>query len=46
MGLLKTKKLLAMPLFSFKGAVMYLISNLALAPKTLRRNISPDLVIR
>lgn len=44
-GLFKTKKLLAMPLFPFKGAVMYLIGNLALAPKTLRRNISSDLVV-
>ena len=42
--LLKPEKLLAMPLFPFKGAVMYLVGNLALTPKPLSSDIGTNLI--
>ena len=40
------KDLVAMSLFSIKRAIMYVIGNVPLTPKTLGGNIGPDLIIR
>lgn len=42
--LLKPEELLAMPLFPFKGAVVYLIGNLALTPKPFSSDIRTNLI--
>lgn len=45
MSLLEPENIRAMPVFSFQGAVVDLIGNLALTSETLRGYIGSDLIL-